>query len=64
VQVFKHLLPLTAAGAEGACPGAPAGWLPQTFDAARQLTAVVGAHDAAVAAGETPLWCAAAIALR
>jgi hypothetical protein len=54
--VFKHLLPRTAAAAQGAL-GADA-WLPQTFDAAAELDAMLGAHAAAVAAGETPLWCA------
>ncbi len=56
-QVFKHLLPRTAAAAPGA-HGAH-GWLPLTFDASSELDAVVGAHDAALACGEAaPLWYA------
>jgi hypothetical protein len=55
--VFKHLLPRTAAAAEGAL--GEHGWLPQTFDAAAELDAMLGAHAIAVKAGETPLWYAA-----
>ena len=53
--VFKHLLPRTAAAAAGAL--GEGGWLPQTFDASAELDAMLGAHNRAVEAGETPLWC-------
>ena len=53
--VFKHLLPRTAAAAAGALGFD--GWLPQTFDASAELDAMLGAHNRAVEAGDTPLWC-------
>ena len=53
--VFKHLLPRTAAAAAGAL--GEGGWLPQTFDASAELDARLGAHNRAVEASETPLWC-------
>jgi len=53
--VFKHLLPRTAAAAAGAL--GKDGWLPQTFDASDELDAMLGAHNRAVEAGNTPLWC-------
>lgn len=52
--MFKHLLPRTASRAAGAT--GRHGWLPLTFDCSRELLALAGAHEAAQAAGEAPLW--------